>query len=117
MYESLGIDHRTKSIIYSDSVNLVKALGLVKQCSEIGFKGTSKKHTTYGIDLNAECLVSFGIGTFLTNDFTKASSGGKERSKALNMVIKLANVDGKYCIKISDEIMKVNKRMVKNGFI
>lgn len=50
---------------------------------------------------------SFGIGTFLTNDFRSLSSGGKEKSKALNMVIKLADVDGKPCIKISDEITKV----------
>jgi nicotinate phosphoribosyltransferase len=51
--------------------------------------------------------VTFGIGTFLTNDFKKVSSGGKEKSKALNMVIKLASVDSKPCVKISDEIMKV----------
>lgn len=46
---------------------------------------------------------SFGIGTSLTNDFTKASGTGGEKSKALNMVIKLASVNGKPCVKISDE--------------
>ncbi len=50
---------------------------------------------------------SFGIGTSLSNDFTKKSSGGKEKSKALNMVIKLSSVDGKPTVKISDEITKV----------
>ena len=37
----------------------------------------------------------------------KASNGGKEKSKALNMVIKLAAVNGKPCVKISDELTKV----------
>ena len=36
-YESMGIDHREKSIIYSDALNLDKALGLKKQCDELGF--------------------------------------------------------------------------------
>ena len=54
-------------------------------------------------------LGSFGIGTFLTNDFRSLSSSGEEKSRALNMVIKLSDVDGKPCIKISDEITKVNR--------
>lgn len=52
-------------------------------------------------------LASFGIGTSLTNDFHSVSSGGKEKSRALNMVIKLAGVDGKHTVKISDELTKV----------
>lgn len=43
----------------------------------------------------------------MTNDFKKKSSGGTEKSKALNMVIKLSSVDGKPAVKISDEITKV----------
>ena len=35
------------------------------------------------------------------------SSGGKEKSKALNMVIKISSVDGKPCVKISDDLDKV----------
>lgn len=49
----------------------------------------------------------FGIGTNFTNDFLKKSSHGKEKSKALNMVIKLSSVDGKPCVKLSDEPHKV----------
>lgn len=50
-------------------------------------------------------LGSFGIGTSLTNDFQSITKGSK--SKALNMVIKLANINGEPCIKISDELTKV----------
>jgi nicotinate phosphoribosyltransferase len=52
-------------------------------------------------------LATFGIGTFLTNDFYTQSSGGKEKSKALNMVIKIASVNATPCVKISDDLMKV----------
>jgi len=87
IYHSMGIDHREKNIIFSDSVNLEKALQLKKQCDELGF------------------MSSFGIGTYLTNDFVSVSDKNK-KSKALNMVIKLAGVNGKHCVKISDELTK-----------
>jgi len=89
VYESLGIDPREKLVVYSDSLNVDKCLRLQKQANELGLE-----------------KVSFGIGTFLTNDFRTASSGGKEKSKALNMVIKLSSVNGKPCIKISDDLTK-----------
>ncbi|KAG6374283.1 nicotinate phosphoribosyltransferase [Boletus reticuloceps] len=37
MYESIGIDIRTKNIIYSDSLNSDKVLQLKKHCDDIGF--------------------------------------------------------------------------------
>ncbi|OBZ72660.1 hypothetical protein A0H81_07479, partial [Grifola frondosa] len=49
---------------------------------------------------------SFGIGTSLSNDFKTLSSGRISKSRALNMVIKLASVNDKPCVKISDEITK-----------
>ncbi|KAI0084339.1 nicotinate phosphoribosyltransferase [Irpex rosettiformis] len=88
IYESLGIDYHQKTIIFSDAVNVEKALKLQKQCDEIGFKA------------------SFGIGTSLTNDFKSLSSGGKKKSRALNMVIKLNSINGEPCVKISDELAK-----------
>jgi nicotinate phosphoribosyltransferase len=58
--------------------------------------------------LNPFLPASFGIGTNFTNDFVKASSHGNDKSKALNIVIKIASVDGKKCVKISDELTKVS---------
>ncbi|RDB31038.1 putative nicotinate phosphoribosyltransferase [Hypsizygus marmoreus] len=89
MYESLGIDPSEKLLVYSDALNVDKVVRLQKQADELGL-----------------AKVSFGIGTHLTNDFKTASSGGTEKSKALNMVIKLASVDGKPCVKISDDLTK-----------
>lgn len=106
VYKSLGIDHREKRLVYSDSLSVDKALRLKKQATELGLD-----HGTHPLLLKSppahRVSVSFGIGTFFTNDFKTTSSGGTEKSKALNMVIKLASVDGHPCIKISDDLTKV----------
>ncbi|KAJ7494570.1 nicotinate phosphoribosyltransferase [Mycena galericulata] len=86
VFESLGIEPSKKMIIYSDALNIDKALRLKHQADELGLN------------------VSFGIGTFFTNDFKK--TGTEETSKALNMVIKLASVDDRPCVKISDDLTK-----------
>ncbi|KAI0270803.1 Quinolinate phosphoribosyl transferase [Russula aff. rugulosa BPL654] len=88
VYEQLGIIPSEKLIVYSDSLNVEKAIALKKQCDELG--------------LNP----GFGIGTFFTNDFKSLSSGGKEKSKALNIVIKMATINDHPCIKISDDLTK-----------
>ncbi|OCH94914.1 nicotinate phosphoribosyltransferase [Obba rivulosa] len=88
IYRQLDIDHTEKTIIYSDAVDVDKALKLHEQCRGYGFK------------------CSFGIGTSFTNDFKSVSSGRKGKSKALNIVIKLASVNGKPTVKISDELSK-----------
>lgn len=59
-----------------------------------------------------QILASFGIGTYLTNDFYTVSSGGKVKSKALNMVIKIASVNGIPCVKISDDLTKVREELL-----
>ena len=38
MYESIGIDIRTKTIIYSDALILDRVLELKKQCDDVGFR-------------------------------------------------------------------------------
>ncbi|KAJ7726058.1 nicotinate phosphoribosyltransferase [Mycena maculata] len=86
VFDSLGIEPSEKMIIYSDALNIDKALRLKQQANDLGLN------------------VSFGIGTFLTNDFKK--TGSQETSRALNMVIKLSSVDDRPCVKISDDLTK-----------
>jgi nicotinate phosphoribosyltransferase len=88
MYESIGIDIHTKTIIYSDALILDRVLELKKQCDDVGFR------------------CAFGIGTFLMNDFKTKSSGYTEKSRALNTVIKLAKVDDRDCVKLTDDMSK-----------
>ena len=73
-YEKLGIDPKTKTLLFSDSLNFDKAQEIYEY-----FKGRVK--------------VSFGIGTFITND---------TNVDALNIVIKLQYVNGRPVAKISD---------------
>lgn len=77
-YESYGIDPKTKTLLFSDSLNFSKAQALYDY-----FKDRIK--------------VAFGIGTFLSND-TKVET--------LNIVIKLQRVNGRPVAKLSDDIGK-----------
>ena len=73
-YESYGVDPRTKLLLFSDSLNFDKAQALYEH-----FKDRAK--------------VSFGIGTFCSNDTSE---------EALNIVIKLQTVNGRAVAKLSD---------------
>ncbi|WWC70640.1 nicotinate phosphoribosyltransferase [Kwoniella pini CBS 10737] len=73
-----------KRVIFSDGLDIDRAIALQKGCDEIGMSA------------------SFGIGTFLTNDFKKASNPS-QISKPLNIVIKLSQINGKNCVKLSDD--------------
>lgn len=74
-YESLGIDPRTKTFVFSDGLTMDKASELY----------------TYFKD---RCKVAFGIGTHLTNDF--------EGVEPLQIVIKITECEGNPVAKISD---------------
>ena len=74
-YESLGIDPKTKTLLCSNSLDFDKAQKIYNH-----FKGRIK--------------VSFGIGTFVTNDTCV---------EALNIVIKLQYVNGRPVAKLSDD--------------
>tara|TARA_Y100000310_G_scaffold276053_1_gene292946 strand:- start:6287 stop:7453 length:1167 start_codon:yes stop_codon:yes gene_type:complete len=73
-YGELGIDPTSKSIIFSDGLDIIEAIRIHNH-----FKGRIK--------------TSFGIGTSLTNSIG---------AKPLNIVIKLVEIDGIPAIKLSD---------------
>ncbi len=73
-YESYGVDPKTKLLLFSDSLDFDRAQALFDY-----FKDKTK--------------VSFGIGTFCSNDTCE---------KALNIVIKLQYVNGRPVAKLSD---------------
>lgn len=108
MYQALGIPFSSKSLIYSDALTIDKCLDIKKQSDELNFDRGRLIFTLYSDSDRRISIVSFGIGTFLTNDFRKLSTGDK--SKALNIVIKLSSVNGKPCVKLSDDLNKVWKR-------
>ncbi|GAA6062078.1 hypothetical protein JCM10212_006501 [Sporobolomyces blumeae] len=101
VFVKVGVDPKTKVIVYSDGLDVDRCLEL-KEASD---------------DAGVGC--SFGVGTYLTNDFKRVEEPEKqetpgdgsirangEKSKALNMVIKLYKINDDYCVKISDEINK-----------
>lgn len=73
-YKKLGIDSKTKTLLFSDSLNFDKAQKLYDY-----FKDRVR--------------VSFGIGTFCTND---------TKETPLNIVIKLQRINGRPVAKLSD---------------
>ena len=77
-YESLGINPKTKTLLFSDSLNFEKADML---------------NTRFKNRIN----VAFGIGTYLSND-TKV--------KPLNIVMKVTKCNGQDVAKISDDMGK-----------
>lgn len=74
-FEKMKVDPKEKTIIFSDSLNVEKAIAIKKYCE-------------------GKIKCSFGIGTHFTGDF----SG----SPALNMVIKLWSVNGLPVVKLGD---------------
>ena len=79
-YKSLDIDALSKTIVYSDSLNINKAILINDYC-----RGRIK--------------ASFGIGTFFSNN-------GFKDSPALNMVIKMHKCEGVPVVKLSDDPSK-----------
>ncbi len=83
-YESLGIDPTTKIFIFSNGLNFDEALELCEY-----FAGRVQ--------------VSFGIGTFLTNDLDGWHNVEGKAYQPLSIVIKLTECNGRPVAKISDE--------------
>lgn len=78
-YKKLGIDPMTKTIIFSNALDVEKAIEIKKYCE-------------------GKIKCAFGIGTSLTNSF--------DNSPPLNMVIKLYSVNDIPVVKISDDAGK-----------
>ncbi|KAJ2156328.1 nicotinate phosphoribosyltransferase [Coemansia sp. RSA 552] len=83
-YNRLGIDVSTKTIVFSDGLDPESAIAIKAHCDRFGLK------------------CSFGIGTNFTNDFVRASDAA-QKSKAVNIVIKLLRCNDRYCVKLSDD--------------
>ncbi|KAF1945122.1 nicotinate phosphoribosyltransferase [Clathrospora elynae] len=84
-YDEEGIKEK-KVIVFSDSLNLDLCFKYKAAAEKEGFQPT------------------FGVGTFLTNDFVEESTGNK--SVPLNIVIKIASASGRHAVKISDNMGK-----------
>lgn len=80
-YEKNGIDPTTKTLVFSDGLNFEKAVEIY-----LHFRGRIK--------------LSFGIGTFLTNDMDIPEH------KSLNIVMKIITLDGQPVVKLSDSAGK-----------
>lgn len=88
-YKKMGIDPRTKTLIFSDGLTIRKAVEIWKAfAGEIG--------------------LAFGIGTSLTSDMS-------ELHEPLNIVMKLTWCNGVECVKLSDNPGKTmgDHRMVE----
>ncbi|GAA5850587.1 hypothetical protein JCM8547_001921 [Rhodosporidiobolus lusitaniae] len=98
-------DLTKKNVVFSDSLDVDLCIKLKKASNEAGIG------------------CSFGVGTHLTNDFRRVDPPSQqppsskepgsgpsrtegEKSKALNMVIKLYSINDQPCVKISDELTK-----------
>lgn len=80
-YEKININPKEKNLIFSDGLNVNKAIEIKKYCKD-----------------KINC--SFGIGTHFSGDFSN--------SPPLNMVIKLWNINGFPVVKLSDVEGKEN---------
>ncbi|NAW68325.1 nicotinate phosphoribosyltransferase [Vibrio sp. V27_P1S3P104] len=83
-YKKLGIDPKNKLFIFSDGLNFDQALSLCEY-----FAGRVR--------------ISFGIGTFLTNDLAGWKNDRDKAYQPLSMVIKLTECNGRPVAKVSDE--------------
>ncbi len=83
-YKSLGIDPKTKRIIFSDNLNMDKGLDLTEKYQD-------------------QTMPFVAMGTYLNNMFYGVVGNKGREFKALSAVIKLVEVNGFPVVKISDD--------------
>lgn len=94
-YKKLKIDPLSKTIIFSNALNVKTAIEIKKYCE-------------------GKIKCSFGIGTHFTSDFNKESDINAN-SRPMNMVIKMTQADNIPVVKLSDDIGKAigDKHMIE----
>jgi nicotinate phosphoribosyltransferase len=95
-----------KMAVFSDSLDVERALKIQAMCDQQGMAGECLISPDCPSSISALITASFGIGTFLTNDFKKKSDS-TIISTPLNIVIKLNKINGRDCVKLSDDVGKV----------
>ncbi|KAJ1536048.1 nicotinate phosphoribosyltransferase [Nowakowskiella sp. JEL0078] len=89
------MDLPTKSLVFSDSLNVVNCTKIQRKIDQVNKELKDEFHCK-----NEPIKAFYGVGTFLTNDFSKLTNV-KVKSKALNMcgdryVVKLSDSPGKH---------------------
>lgn len=105
-YKRAGIDPADKAIIFSDSLTVDRCIAIRDMCAA----DSADIESGGGGGIQAK----FGIGTHFTNDFQKrvdvnsgndtmtAATTTNTKSPAMDIVVKLFQVDGKHVVKLSD---------------
>src|SRR5271167_1621368 len=99
-YKENNVNPKDKTIVFSDSLDIERCLELKKWADKHGIGS------------------SFGVGTFFTSNHHPSSPARRlmaddylkkraaEKSKPMNIVIKIRSADGQPCVKISDDLSK-----------
>jgi len=112
--EQHGCDPRQKRLIASDALDIDQILALHAYFGGRLRNGAQAQGFQRAEDFNdlarwadeRRIRFSAGWGTLLTNDFRGCNPQGSEDFDPVSLVCKLAEVDGRPCVKLSDNYLK-----------